>query len=73
MSPPPVTKFGAIATAVCAAAFLGLTVVTAMAHERPLITGTCAAFALGSVVLTNLQRRVLHDRKTQDAKGAPPP
>jgi hypothetical protein len=66
------TKYGPIVTAVCAGGFLILAVVTAMAHEKQVIVGTCAAFALGSIVLTNLQLQAQHARKAKDAEDTPP-
>ena len=73
MSYPFVSQASAVVTAVCAAAFLGLAVVTAMAHEKPWIVGTCAAAALGSIVLTNFQLRVMHARKAAQDAGVSPP
>ena len=73
MSSAPVSQASAIVTAVCAAAFLGLAVVTAMAHEPSWIIATCSAAALASIVLTNYQLRILHARKTAQAQDAAPP
>ena len=73
MSYPFVSQASAVVTAVCAAAFLGLAVFTAMAHEKPWIVGACAACALGSIVLTNFQLQIVHTRKAaKDAETAPP-
>ncbi|HTK34728.1 MAG TPA: hypothetical protein VL358_05495 [Caulobacteraceae bacterium] len=73
MKSVPATRYGPIVTAICAGGFLILAVASAMAHEKSIVTGACAAFALGSIVLTNLQLQAQHARKAKNAQSAPPP
>jgi fructose-1-phosphate kinase PfkB-like protein len=68
----PVTKYGPIVSAVCAGGFLILAVLTAMAHEKSWVIAVCAAFALGSIVLTNLQLQARHAQQAKDADSKPP-
>jgi hypothetical protein len=69
----PATKYGPIVTGVCAGGFLLLAVLTAMAHEKSWVIATCAAFALGSIVLTNLQLQARHAQQAKDAAETKPP
>ena len=43
-----------------------------MAHEKQLVTTTCAVFAIGSIVLTNFQLRARHAQKLKDEQATPP-
>ncbi len=72
MNRTAISQTSAIVTAVCAAAFLLLAVFTAMQHEKGWITASCAGAALASLLVTNIQLRILHKRKEKDAESQPP-